>query len=506
MQSRQMRSLYIRENTNIDNYPEISESHKFDRGAQLTIGDLHGNALKLFYFLIKHRVFTNVSHEDYRQFVKLYKKNTQSITKEDLSKFKKLLAKVKVNNKGTVRLIGDDLADRGSNDYFTLKILQKLLDKGCGLEVLLSNHLGEFIEAHETRADYVPQGLQNGLAGSMQRMNDLIVRGLIDKKEIKNIFNKQYIQNLKVLSYTFNPETKQMSIYSHAPIGLQTIRGLAQKLGIQYKDRKMEDLARTIDAINTKFLTDYVARARIHELFDNDFLDDPFDIDPITHPFAHLMWNRDHHSLQRPEDYKDYHLKFIHGHDYNQRAVRGRVYNLDNELGKHPELHEGRYNIHYTHEIQLNTPANRRAAQQRHGLAGRRALPQQNLGHGLVAMAMLTPLLTFTSSFAMFGAISTLAGISALAVGVGLLIVTSLRNQKFKARADEIVRNPTLTTQEENAFMHGQTAANSWTAYAKSFFSVTDWQHANTFGAGMVQPFEEEVAEDPRKRRARRAR
>src|SRR5579883_2145455 len=88
---------------------------------EFTIGDLHGNALKLLHFLVRQNVI-NLDEAEYAEFVKLYKKDSKEITKEDLDViFEKILAKMTANPVGTVRLIGDELSDRGANDYFTLK-------------------------------------------------------------------------------------------------------------------------------------------------------------------------------------------------------------------------------------------------------------------------------------------------------------------------------------------------------------------------------------------------
>ena len=121
-----LRSLYVKHETDIRTYPSMTTNYHFDKGAQISIGDLHGNALKLIWFLLKHNVIGNISEQEYNRFVKLYEKDPKEVNKNDIQWFNLFIKKIKVNQGGTIRLLGDELADRGSNDYFTLKILEKL--------------------------------------------------------------------------------------------------------------------------------------------------------------------------------------------------------------------------------------------------------------------------------------------------------------------------------------------------------------------------------------------
>src|SRR3990167_9276316 len=118
----------ITNDVDIHSYPKIEERLALQKGDELTIGDLHGNALKLTYFLIRHQIL-DVDEKNYRDLVKIYDKKPDDLTAKDLEKFNAILENSRVNpGMGTIRLIGDVLADRGSNDYFTLEILGKLQD------------------------------------------------------------------------------------------------------------------------------------------------------------------------------------------------------------------------------------------------------------------------------------------------------------------------------------------------------------------------------------------
>jgi hypothetical protein len=60
--------------------------HPFDEDCQLTIGDLHGNGLKLMYFLVRQNVI-DLDESDYLRFAEIYLKDVDGITKEDLKTF-----------------------------------------------------------------------------------------------------------------------------------------------------------------------------------------------------------------------------------------------------------------------------------------------------------------------------------------------------------------------------------------------------------------------------------
>src|SRR5581483_9960414 len=124
---------------NIDDCPPADAKHPANIQNQLTIGDLHANGLKLLYFLVRQNVL-EISSTDYATIVRIYLKSAHALTKQDLVDSNNIIANAKVNPVGTIRLLGDELADRGENDYFVLKILEKLSKENISIEILLSNH------------------------------------------------------------------------------------------------------------------------------------------------------------------------------------------------------------------------------------------------------------------------------------------------------------------------------------------------------------------------------
>ncbi|HKY69903.1 MAG TPA: Dot/Icm T4SS effector Wip [Gammaproteobacteria bacterium] len=347
-------SIYIKR-VDLKAFPLPSSRTAMDETAQLTIGDLHGNALKFLFFLIKHNVFTNVEPEDYAQFVKLYHKDTEAITQDDLLLFDAFLSKIAVNNKGVIRFLGDDLADRGSNDYFTLKLFEKLHQAGANFEIILSNHSNEFIKAFEKGDDYSPSLIFFGQSRSLVNLNHLIERGIITKDAVDTLFWMNYLPHLKALSYTINEANNAIAIFSHAPIGLETIRSLAKKLDVPFIEDTLLNLATTIDNINIAFANGYIQTKTISHLLNDDVIvhDPNFqNIDYDEDPFLFSAWNRNYDKIERPREHNGYTLKFIHGHDSTDPIIPHARYDLDNDLGK-GSLTIGEYEVHYTHEKQL---------------------------------------------------------------------------------------------------------------------------------------------------------
>lgn len=329
--------------------PGSDHNHPCDPSNQLTIGDLHGNALKLIYFLLRQNVLRLPAPDDYAKLVAIYRKN--QLTAEDLACFEVILASMEVNPVGTVRLIGDELADRGQNDYLTLKVIDLLRRKGVSVEILLSNHSAEFIAAYETTKKFNSYNLNYGDARSMYALGKLIKDGIVSQEEVFSLIDNCYKPFLRALSYTLSQDKTKITIYSHAAIDLCTIEQLTKVLGVDYRDDEIEDLARTIDSINSKFYN-YVKNNKAHTLYLRLRTAQGKDALVLKHdenPFVFLMWNRRYTAINRPAKYKNYSLNFVHGHDDAEESHEN-IYNLDNLLGKNEFFVNGEYTIHFSQD------------------------------------------------------------------------------------------------------------------------------------------------------------
>jgi hypothetical protein len=340
----------IEEQVDIYKLP-VAEQPRRDKGA-ITIGDLHGNSMKLMFLLVKHGIATNLSTDDYQLLVGIYKKSPHLLTAQDLDTFNGLLGKIHWNPELAVRLIGDELADRGSNDYFTLKILEQLNKNKVPFEVIVSNHSIEFIDAYEQQDGFGPRLLnKDEHAPSMRNLDVLIRAGLVTKQEIDGIVDTAYKPNLKALSYSLSADKKEITLYSHAGVGLQNIKSLAKLLGVGYRDHSAEALALTIDHINVVFQK-HVANNSLHTLYSLSNLRKGYVgyADLRSAPLEFIMWNRlyrdgDQDFLYRPQHHPaGFDVDFVHGHDSGE-VSHDNIVNLDNLLGKGSGFNKGVYSV-----------------------------------------------------------------------------------------------------------------------------------------------------------------
>lgn len=373
----------------------------------LTIGDLHGNALKLIYFLVREGVLSNISERDYRKLADVYRTHPNGLTGPDIDDFNRILNSATVTKVGLIRLIGDVLADRGMLDYWTLQVLMRLKTAGVPVENEISNHDVEFIKS------YSPSEVRSGelVSGQARSLDNLIpfLNRFPGRKAELDTAVEYYKSTLKLLSYSLSSDGTKITLYSHAPIGLSTIIGLAEVLEVEFKNETAKALGETIDRINQAANTRGIAEIYRHFMSDekavrlNFFA--PFteifniaqklgvtlglryretvvaavsriqkDFEaklgttkaaPVTneeiedfreylesmrtfyfHPLYQLIWNRDHAGQDRPAKSGSINYSFVHGHDTpDDYEAPGHVHNLDNSLGKGDDNFTGEYHV-----------------------------------------------------------------------------------------------------------------------------------------------------------------
>lgn len=356
-------NVLIDSEANIDEYPGTDAAHPAGSLNQNTIGDLHGNALKLIYFLVRQNVI-NLSAEDYGRLKGIYDIPVAELTAENLGEFKAILAGVTVNPVATVRLIGDELADRGSLDYYTLKIIEKLISAGVHVETLISNHTYWFYDGYFNDKSFdlnlfseggAPSGQFAAQHRSMTGLKTVIERGLVTREEVDALVKNYHQPSLLALSYTIDPDRNSITIYSHAPIDFTTIEAIARKLGVDFKDATIFELAATIEEINLAFkkkvseggLLDLVD-PEIMGIMGGNFTYDECGGDIFKIPFEFLVWNRKTErkkdepyftetikQLDRPKQISahSYGCTFVRGHDSTPSGI-DHEFNLDNNFGK----------------------------------------------------------------------------------------------------------------------------------------------------------------------------
>lgn len=232
---------------------------------ELTIGDLHGNALKLLWILSYHDLI-EISEQDYNDFVSIYLEPQESLAERDFQEFNEIISRIKVKDKNVLlRLIGDCFCDRGQNDYFTALLLGHLHDQGLETEILFSNHDADFVNCinnyqaatKKTAKEFALHlGHTLDYAGnSMDNLKYSLANGTINETNFQNfykIIEEKYLPKLKLISYNLKPDGS-IVIFTHAPCGLKAIESAAKKFSLEYKAASAEELAQTIDAINQEF-------------------------------------------------------------------------------------------------------------------------------------------------------------------------------------------------------------------------------------------------------------
>ncbi|MCE0721664.1 MULTISPECIES: Dot/Icm T4SS effector Wip [Legionella] len=442
-----MTNHLINKNVDIYKYPSEFEHNL----GSITLGDLHGNPIKLIHFLLRHQIIqfkdeVNDVEKAYQQFVTLYeqygeilqeylenrtllqftqikienakerianldkqlietketqqyqtlsqlrqqtleklhaaedeqKKLNQKLSEpknklaDCVAQFNHFMAQLRVSDKQTiVRLLGDEVADRGNCDYFTLRILNLLHRNHCPLTILVSNHGSEFIYAYEQMIaghPFVPQGyIGDFQTPSFWGLKLLLDQEIVPHSDLIHLVNESYKPTLKILDYTISE--KGITLFSHAPIRFDALQLMAKSLGVNYDDSTSEALATTIDQMNHQFQS-HIESNTIHSLFHTDAILDRTNMseqERAAWPLIYLFWNRWNEAKEtetaRPATHNGYTINYVHGHDGFQSTL-AHIYNLDTLCGKDPRKTEEqkidqtfRYIIENRDKIGAKTPS-----------------------------------------------------------------------------------------------------------------------------------------------------
>lgn len=414
-----MTNRVISKTINIYDYPIEKETHL----GSLTLGDLHGNAVKLLHFFFQYQIIqfkkeVSSPQKAYEEFVTLYesfgtilaeylenatllqferikiinakerieniknqlsleenkdstqyeslvllqqqiesrlaasqesKKNLKQLRNEIIKKVPPVLEQlnqflntIEIKDRQVlVRLIGDELADRGHCDYFTLRILDFFAQNQGRLAIMFSNHGYEFISAYEKLAKNLPFVPQKDIVDfqttSFSGLKLLVEHEFIAKNELMGLINKSYKPALKLIDYTL--DESGITLFSHAPIRFDHLEITARFLKVTYDDSTKEALAKTIDEIN-KQLEYYIHNNVTHLLFQSDCIKDKTNMteeERAMWPLIYLIWNRWNHTKEtetaRPASTNCFHINYVHGHDSFQSPL-AHVHNLDTLSGK----------------------------------------------------------------------------------------------------------------------------------------------------------------------------
>lgn len=245
--------LYIEETVDIYEYP--SKIAILEKGSKIQFGDLHANAVKMLYFLVREGIW-NVTREQYAKFVELYKTPVKDITPQLLQDFIQLIAKFTVNEPSPeICFIGDDFADRGNNDEFIEEMYKQLSLQNVSFEVLNSNHSAQFLKQYayglnkENVTIYTGNHSSFGL--SLHSLQALLADNRVNIDDINAFVRQHYLSKYKLLSYRVEDENS-LTIFSHAPIDESALNLIASYFGLTIPETATE-IAKTIDKMNQIF-------------------------------------------------------------------------------------------------------------------------------------------------------------------------------------------------------------------------------------------------------------
>jgi hypothetical protein len=250
---------------------------------EITIGDLHANTMKLIYFLLRYRVILldeNLEKAQalYQELYESYKiAASQTLSQGKFRAFMNIINNIHISKerKIMIRLLGDEFADRGSNDLFTMGLMGQIFDfvqqhpEQLQLKIIVSNHSLEALQMYffcfaillKNRAELCPPAMQVFLdkTCSPQQVSfcgiaqECYMHSYGVVPQYFEVFFQVYCRNLLVLDYTFTHDAK-LIVYSHAPVDVSDIKVLSAKLGIVVPvSVEVSSMVTWIDEINKEF-------------------------------------------------------------------------------------------------------------------------------------------------------------------------------------------------------------------------------------------------------------
>lgn len=327
----------------VDIYEYPRKKAVLNNGAKVIFGDLHGNSIKLLFFVV-HEGILNIDPDDYRRLIEIYTIPVEIITADELQEFNKIISGSTINQPAPkICFIGDDLADRGCNDYFTLKLFEKLSKENINFDVLVSNHGAEFLKQYMHGLDKPNvtsyKNYNRSFGNSLINLQTLIVDGKVSMQEVNDIVSHHYLQKLKLLNYSIEDENT-ISIYSHAPTNESSLNKLMNLFKIPFQ-QSINDISRMIDDLNIAF------KALLSES-NNTTLHDMNAIPEIEH-FINDRY-RDLAKAVEAVDLFSCNIVNIHGHvdceKIPEMKTKWKYINLDGNLGKSKNKSQGIYTVY----------------------------------------------------------------------------------------------------------------------------------------------------------------
>ena len=353
----------IVERVNIRQYPEQIIVHPV--GSVITFGDMHGNAMKFIWELIRNGIIT-LNKERFDQLWEIYDREWMCYRPEEstsepeelflapelarnlLKEFSQLISDIAPMKLGgnlvRIRLLGDFIAERGKCDIMQLRVLQKLVYGGVGVEMIASNHDMFFLPSYNQARTGEWHVLSTCYWNFITNLEFLIKNKIVEHKELLNLMQEVYLPNLRLISYTLTNNKEKIILFTHSPIQVRIIEDLAAYFNAQFAEIRRPDLtivcnattaqnlADTIDALNNSFRKLFFINFKKWQeiLLSNQCCQG--EVSSANDPLMCLLWNYKQLSRDGEPDFIE---RVIHGH-IGSLGEDDYCVSLDTDLGKFP--------------------------------------------------------------------------------------------------------------------------------------------------------------------------
>lgn len=358
--------MHLLTKTNVNIYIKPTPIKHSFKVAEVTVGDLHANIVKLVYFLIRNSII-HMEDDVFDRLVRLYKIPSDRWSQAYVDELAKVVKSFVVINKTVlVRLLGDEVADRGVLDMSILWFLAEFVKQDGLIQIHISNHGFEFITYMELHIQYPKAETlpldsfvlfgkqQNQFSTSIVNLHYILINRWVNWTQVKDLYESVYRPLLRVMTYSLCPTTGEAHLFSHAEAGLETIRELGkfflgEGIGVDYREQTIKSMIDSIDKMNYVFQKKYASDNKM--TFKGEGCYDAKNLYRRLSPesaVVHLVWRR--HDPQDPicspgrieyggvdcnlfsqGTYRD--VKWFHGHDHEAQNTE-YSFTLDCDSGK----------------------------------------------------------------------------------------------------------------------------------------------------------------------------
>ena len=306
---------------NLYKYPDTKNTHI---NQTVTVGDMHGNAMKLIWILCHLGILELQNpREEWGQLWLIYKTPVNQLTYLVLQEFKNIVdtARIGRQHPGQMIFIGDILADRGENDLFTVMVFAKIHGV-IPFKILLSNHDVYTLFYLEDRTKVDELQVVAGRHSKRSFLNFLKLARLIPLvvPEFKSLISRYYIPHLTLFAYEMRNQDNY-ALYSHAVFNLKHLISFLEPGKSFAKDfDSVKRFLTFIDSINVKMFKWLDARC-LH-------LKDPL--------ISKIIWEREYDESTFAF-LRDLGIINVHGHVAIPIIEKDRI-SLDTGLGRSMHL------------------------------------------------------------------------------------------------------------------------------------------------------------------------